>query len=511
MAEQSADRPCLATRCVSARWSGDMAGRISPCLRGSEVPEAHPATRATLPGDKRIDGRTAREGRTPCPRLLRARPPGLASSPTTSAAPGSHRVRRAARRHQPGHRRDPGPGAAVGAADLDAAVGRPRRAPGLARAVDDRAGRGCSPSARGLDARREDSPARSPREMGKTLADARAEVGAHDRDGRGGLRDPDDDAGPRARGRRHAASTPRRSASRSASAPRSCPFNFPAMVPFWFLPFAIACGNTFVLKPSEQVPLTQELVFEVLDELGAAARRRQPRQRRPRGRRGHPRPPRHRRDLVRRLGAGRAATSTSARRQGRQARAGARRRQEPHGRHARRRDRQDRRRDHRLRVRRRRPALHGRLGRRHRRRRHERAAADALERRDRGAARRRRPRRGRPTSARSSRAPPRDRIVGWIERGVERRRRRSSSTAASPDARPGRRLRRPDDPRRRRRPTWTSRARRSSARCCRSSRPSTLDEAIEIVNAQPLRQRHLDLHRVGRRRPQATATTSRSG
>ena len=37
------------------------------------------------------------------------------------------------------------------------------------------------------------------------------------------------------------------------------PFNFPAMVPFWFLPFAIACGNTFVLKPSEQVPLTQEL------------------------------------------------------------------------------------------------------------------------------------------------------------------------------------------------------------------------------------------------------------
>jgi malonate-semialdehyde dehydrogenase (acetylating)/methylmalonate-semialdehyde dehydrogenase len=45
------------------------------------------------------------------------------------------------------------------------------------------------------------------------------------------------------------------------------PFNFPAMVPFWFLPFAIACGNTFVLKPSEQVPLTQQLVFEELDAL----------------------------------------------------------------------------------------------------------------------------------------------------------------------------------------------------------------------------------------------------
>jgi len=45
------------------------------------------------------------------------------------------------------------------------------------------------------------------------------------------------------------------------------PFNFPAMVPFWFLPFAIACGNTFVLKPSEQVPLTQQIAFEALDEL----------------------------------------------------------------------------------------------------------------------------------------------------------------------------------------------------------------------------------------------------
>src|SRR6201999_1624913 len=45
-------------------------------------------------------------------------------------------------------------------------------------------------------------------------------------------------------------------------------FNFPAMVRFWFLPCAIASGNTFVLKPSEQVPMTQSLVFESLDELG---------------------------------------------------------------------------------------------------------------------------------------------------------------------------------------------------------------------------------------------------
>jgi malonate-semialdehyde dehydrogenase (acetylating)/methylmalonate-semialdehyde dehydrogenase len=46
------------------------------------------------------------------------------------------------------------------------------------------------------------------------------------------------------------------------------PFNFPAMVPFWFLPFAIACGNAFILKPSEQVPLTQQIAFEEIDALG---------------------------------------------------------------------------------------------------------------------------------------------------------------------------------------------------------------------------------------------------
>jgi malonate-semialdehyde dehydrogenase (acetylating)/methylmalonate-semialdehyde dehydrogenase len=46
------------------------------------------------------------------------------------------------------------------------------------------------------------------------------------------------------------------------------PFNFPAMVPFWFWPFAVASGNTFVLKPSERVPLTQVRVFELLEQAG---------------------------------------------------------------------------------------------------------------------------------------------------------------------------------------------------------------------------------------------------
>ncbi|MBI4266196.1 MAG: CoA-acylating methylmalonate-semialdehyde dehydrogenase [Acidobacteria bacterium] len=46
------------------------------------------------------------------------------------------------------------------------------------------------------------------------------------------------------------------------------PFNFPAMVPLWFLPFAVVCGNTFVLKPSEQVPLSQHRIFELLETCG---------------------------------------------------------------------------------------------------------------------------------------------------------------------------------------------------------------------------------------------------
>lgn len=44
------------------------------------------------------------------------------------------------------------------------------------------------------------------------------------------------------------------------------PFNFPAMVPFWFLPYAIAAGNTYVVKASEQVPLTMQLIAEYIHQ-----------------------------------------------------------------------------------------------------------------------------------------------------------------------------------------------------------------------------------------------------
>ena len=47
-----------------------------------------------------------------------------------------------------------------------------------------------------------------------------------------------------------------------------CPFNFPGMIPFWFLPYALACGNAVVVKPSERCPLTMTLVAELIRQAG---------------------------------------------------------------------------------------------------------------------------------------------------------------------------------------------------------------------------------------------------
>ena len=46
------------------------------------------------------------------------------------------------------------------------------------------------------------------------------------------------------------------------------PFNFPAMVPFWFIPYALATGNTFVLKTSKQVPMTMQLITQYMEDAG---------------------------------------------------------------------------------------------------------------------------------------------------------------------------------------------------------------------------------------------------
>ena len=46
------------------------------------------------------------------------------------------------------------------------------------------------------------------------------------------------------------------------------PFNFPGMITFWFLPYALACGNTYIVKPSEKVPITMQKVFQLLEQAG---------------------------------------------------------------------------------------------------------------------------------------------------------------------------------------------------------------------------------------------------
>jgi malonate-semialdehyde dehydrogenase (acetylating) / methylmalonate-semialdehyde dehydrogenase len=46
------------------------------------------------------------------------------------------------------------------------------------------------------------------------------------------------------------------------------PFNFPGMIPFWYLPYAIACGNTYLIKPSEKVPMTMQFIFKLIEQIG---------------------------------------------------------------------------------------------------------------------------------------------------------------------------------------------------------------------------------------------------
>lgn len=49
------------------------------------------------------------------------------------------------------------------------------------------------------------------------------------------------------------------------------PFNFPGMIPLWFLPYAVATGNCFILKPSEKVPMTSQLLFRLIEQAGFPA------------------------------------------------------------------------------------------------------------------------------------------------------------------------------------------------------------------------------------------------
>src|SRR5215212_4917847 len=152
--------------------------------------------------------------------------------------------------------------------ELDAAVAAAREALSAWRgvAVPERARRLFALREK-LDARREDLARSVTIEMGKTLPDARAEVGRMIEMVEAACAIPTTMQGRILEdvSRNVDAETIRQPVGVCAAI---VPFNFPAMVPFWFLPFAIACGNTFILKPSEQVPLTQQIAFEALDGLG---------------------------------------------------------------------------------------------------------------------------------------------------------------------------------------------------------------------------------------------------
>ena len=158
-----------------------------------------------------------------------------------------------------------------GAGDLDAAVQAARAALPAWRAVSTigRAQKLFELRER-LLARREDLAHSVTLEMGKTIADARAEVARMIEMVEAATAVPTTMQGRILEdvSRGIDAATIRQPVGVCAAI---VPFNFPAMVPFWFLPFAIACGNTFVLKPSEQVPLTQQIAFEELDQLGLPA------------------------------------------------------------------------------------------------------------------------------------------------------------------------------------------------------------------------------------------------
>ena len=145
------------------------------------------------------------------------------------------------------------------------------------------------------------------------------------------------------------------------------PFNFPAMIPLWFLPYAVACGNCFILKPSEKVPMTSARLIELIERAGFPQRRGAGGQRREGDGRRAARSPADPRGLVRRLDAG-GEVCLQPRDGQRQARAVPGRRQEPGDRAARRGYGDDHANRGRLGLRLRRPALPGLVDRDHRRR-----------------------------------------------------------------------------------------------------------------------------------------------
>ena len=272
-------------------------------------------------------------------------------------------------------------------------------------------------------------------------------------------------------------------------------------------------GNTFVLKPSERDPSASIFVAELYAR-GRAARRRVQRRARRQGRRGRDaRPPGRRGRLLRRLHADRAVHPRSTATAARQAGAGARRREEPRASscptptstYAA---------DHLT------AAAFGSAG--------ERCMAISVA----VAVGRRRPTRWSRSSRAKARAvkvgarrPTPGAEMGPVITAAAQERIEALSAPARADGADlvvdgrgltvaglrGRLLRRPDRDRQASHRTWTSTARSLRARCSSCVRVDRLDEAIDLINAQPVRQRHRHLHRLAARPRARSSAGSTSG
>ena len=154
-----------------------------------------------------------------------------------------------------------------GAADVDAAVRAARAAqPGWREIAPQKRARAVIALREALWERREDLARLVTADMGKTLDDARGEVlrGIESVEAACGI--PHLLKGENLEGVAHGVDVElvRQPVGVVAAI---TPFNFPAMIPLWFLPFAIATGNSFVLKPSERDPRPAELIFELIDRI----------------------------------------------------------------------------------------------------------------------------------------------------------------------------------------------------------------------------------------------------
>ncbi|HMJ03633.1 MAG TPA: CoA-acylating methylmalonate-semialdehyde dehydrogenase [Conexibacter sp.] len=152
-----------------------------------------------------------------------------------------------------------------GAAEVDAAVAAARAAqPAWRRTAPQVRARALFRLRDVLDAHRDELAALVTRDLGKTLDDARAEVGRGIESVEAAMAAPHLLKGQTLEGVASGVDVElvRQPVGVIAAI---TPFNFPAMIPLWFLPFALASGNAFILKPSERDPLTSERIVELLD------------------------------------------------------------------------------------------------------------------------------------------------------------------------------------------------------------------------------------------------------